>query len=63
MGSNVVAPVGAGECVHQAFILEGAFVWRDPAGNYHNLQLVEDPLNAGVYIITDVEQSANVPTS
>ena len=60
---NVVASVSHGEVRHDHIVIDRFIYFRDATGAFHKIQLVEDPLNAGVYILTDVEQATTVPTS
>lgn len=63
MSDGVVAGVSFGEKRNDDIVIDRFIYFRDATGAFHKLQLVEDPLNAGVYILTDVEQASKVPTS
>ena len=60
---NVVASVSQGETRNDHIVIDRFLYFRDSTGAFHKLQLVEDPLNTGIYILTDVEQASKVPTS
>lgn len=60
---NVVNAVSAGEIRHDHIVIDRFLYFRDATGVFHQIMLAEDPMNPGIYILTDYEQASKVPTS